>query len=145
MLRTRPVVPLWYLCCDFFGAQHCFICELQHLTQMHLDFLTNDVIKIQTNQGCHTSQIGHVLHFNNTNKIKKDLRFYITLNLNKGWVMEMHLTTFGNVIMWVSNNSKHLPIMCKFYNNLKHFVKPQNQTLSQACFQNPPRKWPYVS
>jgi hypothetical protein len=36
----------------------------------------------------------------------------------------------------VSINSKHLPIRCKFYNNLKHLVKPQNQTLSQTCFQN---------
>jgi len=112
---------------------------------MHLDFLTNDVIKIQTNQGCDTNQIGHVLHFNNTNKIKQDPWFYITLNFDKGWVMEMHLTTFGNVIMWVSINSKHFPIMCKFYNNLKHLVKPQNETLSQTCFQNPPRKWQYVS
>jgi hypothetical protein len=108
---------------------------------MHLDFLANDVIEIQTNQSCHTSQIGHVLHFNNTNKIKHDPQSYITSNFNKRWVMEMNLTTLGDVVMWVSINSKHLPIMCKFYNNLKHLVKLQNQTLSQVCFQNLPRKW----
>jgi hypothetical protein len=35
MLRTKPIVSLWYFCYDLFGAQHCFICELQHLIRMH--------------------------------------------------------------------------------------------------------------
>ncbi len=145
MLRTRAIVSLWYLCYDLFGAQHCFFCELQHLTQMHWDFLTNDVIKILTNQGCHISKIGHVLHFNNTNKIKQDPQFYITLNLDKGWVMEMHLITFGNVIMWVSIDSKQLPIKCKILQQSKTSCETSKPNIFPNLLSKSSKEWQYVS
>jgi hypothetical protein len=86
-----------------------------------------------------------VLHFNNTNKIKQDPQFYITLNLDKGWVMEMHLITFGNVIMWVSIDSKQLPIKCKILQQFKTSCETSKPKIFPNLLSKFSKEWQYVS
>lgn len=58
------------------------------------------------------SQIGLVLNFDDTNKIRKNPKFYIVVNLERSWTIELH--NLNTMVAQVSIDYEQFPIWCKF-------------------------------
>lgn len=66
-------------------------------------------------------QIELVLNFDDTNKIRRNPKFYIVVDPKRKWTIEVH--NLNIVVAQVSIDYEQFPIQCNFCNNLEHMVK----------------------
>jgi hypothetical protein len=62
-----------------------------------------------------------VLNFDDTNKIRKNPKFYIVINPERRWTIKVH--NLNTMVAQVNIYYEQFPIWCKFCNSLKRLVK----------------------
>jgi hypothetical protein len=67
------------------------------------------------------SQIGLVLNFDDTNKIRRSPKFYIVVDPKRRWTIKLY--NLNTMVAQVSIDYEQFPIRCKFCNSLEHLVK----------------------